>query len=198
MNWEAFRRLWSERERVDWSARVDILKHPTDVAASHFPGEGDLGIPSRGANALEVGRLVHSYLEQKLGEDFDRIFLEDLWRKAGSPDGAVLEEAGERLMRFFSGQLLDLGGCPFIDRVRKAKILGQEVPVFLTIEGQPWHGVIDLIMAQEEAVCAIDFKTGTRREPLPETYLLQQRVYSVAASRLFPDRQVTFEFWWMG
>ena len=198
IDWEAFRRLWTERDRVDWSTRVDILKHPTDMSGSHFLGEGDLEVPSRAANALEVGRLVHTYLERRIGEDFDGVFLEELWRNSGSSDDTVVEEAGERLMGFFTGQLLDQGGCPFIDRVRKAKILGQEVPVFLNIEGQPWHGVIDLIMAEDEAVCAVDFKTGTRREPLPETYLLQQRVYSVAAGRLFPDRQVTFEFWWMG
>ena len=81
--------------------------------------------------------------------------------------------------------------------MRAARILGREVPVYLQDNGQAWHGIIDLVLEEEGIIRAIDYKTTPEQDPLPDTYAQQQRIYSEALRRLFPDQDVAFEFWWL-
>ncbi len=101
------------------------------------------------------------------------------------------------LNQFYAGDLGDPSGQPYRERVRAARILGREVPVYLQDEGQAWHGIIDLILEEEEVIRAIDYKTTPEQDPLPETYAQQQRIYNEALRRLFPEQDVAFEFWWL-
>jgi len=101
------------------------------------------------------------------------------------------------LKQFYAGDLVDSSGNSYLDRVRAARILGREVPVYLQDEGQAWHGIIDLILEEEGLIRAIDYKTTVAKDPLPETYAQQQRIYNEALRRLFPDQDVAFEFWWL-
>jgi ATP-dependent exoDNAse (exonuclease V) beta subunit len=176
---------------------VPLLRYPTDLGYDHetvdIPQES---VPS----TLAVGRLVHAYLERKLEAGFDRSVLEALWREmaASETDSSPVQRAAVILESFFSGELTDQEGLSFTSRLDRSSILGQETPVFLTIDQQSWHGVIDLVMEDKGTICAVDFKTGVFRTPLPEVYIQQERVYGEAVQRLFPSRDTRFEFWWLG
>ena len=102
------------------------------------------------------------------------------------------------LRKFYAGDLLDTSGKPYLERVRTARILGREVPVYLLDEGQAWNGVIDLVLEEEGIIRAVDYKTIAAKSSLPKSYAQQERIYSEALRRLFPHQSVAFEFWWLG
>ena len=70
--------------------------------------------------------------------------------------------------------------------------------MYLEHEGRYWVGVIDLVLAEDSVVTAVDYKVMAAPDPLPENYQQQQRIYTEALRRLLPKRQVGFEFWWLG
>ncbi len=78
-----------------------------------------------------------------------------------------------------------------------ARILGREIPIYLAETGRFWTGVIDLVIEEQETVVGVDYKLMTPPAELPPGYHQQQRIYTAALTRLFPDRPVTFEFWWL-
>ncbi len=184
------------------AARPPLLRHPTDP--EHQEGEiredhHYLGKADRETGLL-VGRLVHTYLERYLLDDafeLDRFSLCFSGFSELHSHGNVIEAAEKVLKQFYAGALVDSSGNPYLDRVRAARILGREVPVYLQDEGQAWHGIIDLVLEEEGIIRAIDYKTTAEEDPLPDAYAQQQRIYSEALRRLFPDQDVAFEFWWL-
>lgn len=193
---EAHQQLWDCRRDLLGSQRP-TMRYPTDAEFRH--GTPVEALESTGTS-LATGLLVHRYLEKRLQGDFSRSCLEELRREIRSDitTAQSTQEAEEILTAFFSGRAVDSGGKPLRERVEASNILGQEIPIYLTIDDQPWHGVIDLIMEHRDVVYAVDFKTGILSEPLPTPYVQQEIVYGEALRRLFPDRESRFEFWWLG
>jgi ATP-dependent exoDNAse (exonuclease V) beta subunit len=193
---ESHKLLWDKR-REALEAMQPILRHPTDLEFHHEPAEIEGGsTPS----SLATGSLVHAYLEKRLRGSFDKPFLEDLWKEfvTEHTDSYSIQQATDILTDFYAGDVTDNSGLPLCKRVERSNILGQEIPVFLTIGQQAWHGVIDLIMEDEGVIYAIDFKTGPLSHPFPDVYAQQEMVYGEAIRRLFPSQEVRFEFWWLG
>ncbi|HRR25592.1 MAG TPA: UvrD-helicase domain-containing protein [Acidobacteriota bacterium] len=160
--------------------------------------------------ALEVGRLVHGYLERGLRHaDFRSELLSDLVGEVGGDQlpkegrggashiQAAAKPAGKILRAFFAGKILDSSGRKLIERVQQGTILAQELPIYLSVRGEAWHGVIDLVLEEATQIVGVDFKTSTPVAPLPSAYLHQREIYLEALRRLFPERPVCFEFWWL-
>ena len=197
-----YQSLWGKRYSDYRAARPPLLRHPSDP--EHQEGEiredhHYLGKADRETGLL-VGRLVHTYLERYLLDDaFEPEKLSVSF--SGIPelhsDSNVSEAAEKVLKQFYAGDLGDPSGQPYRERVRAARILGREVPVYLKDKGQAWHGIIDLVLEEEGVIRAIDYKTTPEQDPLPETYAQQKRIYNEALRRLFPDQDVAFEFWWL-
>jgi ATP-dependent exoDNAse (exonuclease V) beta subunit len=196
LNMTSYDEYWNRR-RDSSEVAQPLLRHPTDL--DFHPPTGLRQGRSTGSS-VAAGRLVHAYLERKLTGHFDKSLFEELGRQLDpeETDVSAILQAERILEDLFSGRTLDPSGLPLSERLEQCRILGQELPVFLTIGGQPWHGVIDLIIEEEDSLSAIDFKTGPLTDPLPETYLQQERVYGEAVRRLCPDRETHFEFWWLG
>jgi ATP-dependent exoDNAse (exonuclease V) beta subunit len=57
--------------------------------------------------------------------------------------------------------------------------------------------VIDLVLSEGGAVIGVDYKITKKPNQLPPEYEQQQSVYTAALRRVFPRRQVSFEFWWL-
>ena len=57
--------------------------------------------------------------------------------------------------------------------------------------------MIDLVLESGDVIQAIDYKATGAKDPLPASYAQQQRIYTEALKRAFPERPVTFEFWWL-
>ena len=205
LKWSAahYRSLWENRYSEFKSPHPPLLRHPSDPEHREEGERREDHHYRRGADretGLLVGCLVHTYLERYLLHDTfeaDRLSL----CFSGIPElhshGNVIEAAEKVLKQFYAGNLVDSSGNPYLDRVRAARILGREVPVYLQDEGQAWHGIIDLILVEEEIIRAIDYKTTPEQDPLSEAYAQQQRIYNEALRRLFPDQDVAFEFWWL-
>ena len=200
---DAYQSLWRKRYSDYRAARPRLLRHPSDPEHREEEEMREDHHYRRGADretGLLVGRLVHTYLERYLLHDaFEPEKLSVCF--SGIPElhshGNVIEAAEKVLKQFYAGDLVDSSGNPYLDRVRAARILGREVPVYLQDEGQAWHGIIDLILEEKEIIRAIDYKTTVEQDPLPEAYAQQQRIYNEALRRLFPDQEVAFEFWWL-
>ena len=206
LTWSAahYRSLWETRYSEFKASRPPLLCHPSDPEHwqeeelredHHYLGEADR------ETRLLAGTLVHTYLERYLLHDaFEADKLSELL--SGFPeltlDSKALESAEGVLRKFYAGALLDTSGKPFLERVRTARILGREIPVYLLDEGQAWHGVIDLVLEEEGIIRAVDYKTTTAKASLPKAYAQQERIYSEALKRLFPQQSVAFEFWWLG
>jgi ATP-dependent helicase/nuclease subunit A len=200
---DAYQSLWENRYSDYRAARPPLLRHPSDVEHReegeiredhHYGGKADR------ETGLLTGRLVHTYLERYLLDDAfegDRLSV-CLGEIPGSTfDSKVMKRVEKVLSQFYSGKLVDTSGRPYRERVQAARVLGREIPVYLQDEGQAWHGIIDLVLEEEGIIRAIDYKTTTQQDPLPQAYTQQQRIYSEALRRLFPDQDVAFEFWWL-
>ena len=198
----AYRSLWETRYSDYRAARPPLLRHPSDPEHQegeiredhHYPGKVDRD------TGLLAGRLVHTYLERYLLHDaFEpeklSVCLGEI--SGWTFDSKVVGGVEKVLSEFYSGKLVDSSGRPYRERVQTARVLGREIPVYLQDEGQAWHGIIDLVLEEERIIRAIDYKTTTQQDPLPEAYACQQRIYSEALRRLFPDQDVAFEFWWL-
>ncbi len=192
----AYVETWNRRLSEPVEELPPLIRHPTDESAPDdaFPE----GITGRSAGqALAVGSLVHRYLEWYLHlESFSPALLAVL--AADESDRRAVDPAAALLARFFQGGPQDDRGTPVIERVRRARIVARELPIFIRHEGRPWQGVVDLVLEDAGGITGVDFKTGHRETPLPEVYQRQSFVYGEALRRLFPDRTVSFEFWWLG
>ncbi|MEE8584674.1 MAG: PD-(D/E)XK nuclease family protein, partial [Acidobacteriota bacterium] len=202
---ERYLALWQARE-ASMKAPSRLWFSPTD---SEHPGEeewspaeeSDLlegSATEQSASDRETGILVHSYLELHLGEpDFQPKGL-DLLATREKRRFEARERAGHILERFFSGLSCDSAGRPYRNRLQECRILARELPVYLQVEGRPWYGVIDLVLESGQGILGVDYKSTPPRRPLPDAYARQRQIYSQALRGLYPDREVSFEFWWLG
>jgi ATP-dependent exoDNAse (exonuclease V) beta subunit len=198
-----YRQLWEKRMQKASKPRKPILEHPAHAEERLRP---PVRLPqeppsSSSSSSVEVGRLVHAYLERRITDRaFDQAFLEKLPFQLGipQPDPNVLARVESILRRFFQRDLKDSSGQPLSGRIEKGRILAREIPFFCTLDGRRWHGIIDLILEERGRILAIDYKTSSPVHPLPASYLRQQQVYSQALRDLFPSKEVGFEFWWLG
>lgn len=151
-------------------------------------------------SSLVQGKVIHLYLEKHLDkEHFCEDSFETLLKTVDSRvDGRDANRASRILERFFAGELEDEQGIPFIERIQRSKILGREIPFFLKLEDRTWSGIIDLVVEEGRRIGAIDYKSGVRPDVLPSSYAVQENVYLEALCRLFPNREIRFEFWWLG
>ncbi len=198
-----YQSLWRKRYSEYKTPLPPLLRHPSDPEHReeedfredhHYPGTADR------ETGLLAGRLVHTYLERYLLHDAfepEKLSLCFSGISELHSHGNAIEAAEKVLRQFYAGDLGDSSGRPYRERVRAAKILGREVPVYLQEEDQAWHGIIDLVLEEEGIIRAIDYKTTVAKDPLPETYAQQQHIYHEALRRLFPDQDVAFEFWWL-
>jgi ATP-dependent helicase/nuclease subunit A len=192
---DAYMESWNRRLARPITEPEPLILHPTGLPDLKGPSL-ETATPAPAGDALAVGTLVHSYLEKYLHTGvFCAHRLAGLAADAFAAD--VRETAAVLLARFFDGGVADDSGTALIERVRRGRILAREAPILFRHEGKTWQGVIDLVLEEAGTVRGVDFKTGHRADPLPETYRRQSAVYRHALSRLFPDRPVDFEFWWL-
>jgi ATP-dependent helicase/nuclease subunit A len=203
----AYRRIWEARLAGDGIQDERLLLTPTDPSlepkelgeseAREEPSARRAGAKDEG---LVIGRLVHSYLERAHEfADLDRDLVDALASELDlAGDSTVVQETGRILEKFLAGVRVDGVGRALVERLRCGRIRGREVPVYLKQDGRRWHGIIDLILEEEDGLVGVDYKTGRPADPLPESYLRQQEIYRAALERIAPGRPVAFEFWWLG
>ena len=198
-----YEKFWKER-KAEWLDNPTLLlERPSDPESKQLEDtfEDHHYLPDVGTEVrLLTGRLVHDYLEQYLLEDqcSPQLLSQLASDIPGSQDRQdAVEEAISLLYKFYTGQLVDNAGIPYRERLRSSLILGREIPVYLAENGKIWNGVIDLVMEYEDSIQAIDYKATEAKDPLPASYIQQQKIYTEALKRTFPGRPVTFEFWWL-
>lgn len=201
LNAESYQQIWRKRYLSRQSGKRPLLHSPTreEERRPVFTTENDSRtLPS---DAAFTGILVHRYLELYLQDSsFDPGRLTEIYHALpDKPAGRdPLSRAARILERFFQDEPAAAGTFVPRKRIGKGKILGREVPVYVTVEEQSWHGIIDLILLEEDTILGIDFKTGSPLDPLPESYQRQRRIYSRALQQACPEQRVQFEFWWLG
>ena len=69
-----------------------------------------------------------------------------------------------------------------------------------TYEERAWFGKIDLILEEGETTLVVDYKTGTPADDpsMEQRFDKQREIYTEAVQRLFKDRTVDFEIFWLG
>jgi len=144
------------------------------------------------ARAMELGTVVHRYLERHLQEPgYDAAKLEAVVSEinGGVSFPETIEKARVVLTDFYGGALHQ--------RACRGRIEAREAPVFASWEGKAWSGVIDLVLREGDAVIGVDYKVMKMPKQLPAEYEQQRRVYQEVLRRLFPGQPVSFEFWWL-
>jgi ATP-dependent exoDNAse (exonuclease V) beta subunit len=197
-----YRRLWEGRYQGLATPGPPPFRRPSQTEFPPDPEEPPSALAASPGGKdvhMAAGDLVHRYLERYLqDENFDPARLERLARAVDGGASRPASDLAERILRrFFSGRLAGPDGRPFTERARVGRVLAREFPVYLNIEGESWLGVIDLVLEEGGVVKAVDYKTTTVKAILPASYEQQRRIYSEALRRLFPGRQVEFEFWWL-
>jgi ATP-dependent exoDNAse (exonuclease V) beta subunit len=194
--------LWQSRYTELSMSSAKTLFRPTDKAPTSAVATRSLRQfrPESVEFGLKVGDLTHTYLERYASDhELDESLLLTLAsrRDHGPADTEVLARTGTILSAFFEGRSADEKGQPFRERLRTGRILGREVPFYVFFDDRPWHGVIDLVLDEGAQICAVDYKTGPKPQPLPSSYQTQEVVYVSALKQLFPNREIGFEFWWL-
>jgi len=168
-DWEAFVRMWREREKrsqvVERITSPSKLEEAEVVDRALFLSDG----PGSSSRATEVGTICHSVLEHL---DF---------RKPSVPE-ATDPEAAEILKKFFkSAPFKELAG---------AEILARELPFLLPRGEQIVQGVIDVVYRiggriggrSGGKVYVADYKTDKLMEP--EDYGLIRDIYTEAVRKI--------------
>ncbi|HLV00896.1 MAG TPA: PD-(D/E)XK nuclease family protein, partial [Acidobacteriota bacterium] len=200
LNRELYQQIWKERQLRLQQWGSPLLRRPT---SGDLPHTETYDLPAGQSSSLVTGRLVHSYLERWVREEsFSEEKFQFLWQEVVDsgeiPDSRAISRAKRVLQRFYAGELRDSEGISYCERVRRARIAGRELPVFLIVDGRRWNGILDLVLEEEGRITAIDYKSSARLEPLPDSYQQQAMIYRRALEQLFPRRNVGFEFWWLG
>jgi ATP-dependent exoDNAse (exonuclease V) beta subunit len=195
----AYRQHWQDRAAALDQPSARLLNKPSQP---EHPLEQDETEPADYRAAAsdqarligqQCGTLVHRYLELHLRDECFRIEAWDQLQQSALEEPAwpaALAKA-EKLLRAF------YGSAPH-RRARSGRVLGREVPVYLTQADRPWSGVVDLILEEESgAVVGVDYKTMPAPAELPAEYARQQQIYTEALRRLLPGREIRFEFWWL-
>jgi len=148
---------------------------------------GKKGDPKQGILARELGFLCH-WILQKLprGELKERMESAQAWvrRRLGRErEGRMLLQACEEIFRVFGLSELQA-------RLQAGEILGKELPILhLDAQGQPWRGMIDLLLKEEGGLVVVDYKTNLLGEkgilPLASRYQGQIKVYQGAIQQAF-------------
>ena len=193
-NESAYRKTWQQRAAALAEKPEPLLHRPSQPEHADEEDEVELAdyvqrkIEEARAVSMQGGTLSHRYLEQYLTDvEFDEGKLDALMED--DVDAAAVEKAKAALRGFF--------GSAQHKRATTAKILGREMPIYLTISNDAWSGVIDLVFEEDDSVIGVDYKLMKKPSTLTLEYQQQQRVYTEALRRLFPERKVTFEFWWL-
>lgn len=208
---EAYWDIWSWRLSRMGKDGEDALKTGVPRGGKkenrQDPGLPVFEVPESGEDSgsaeikVDVGRLVHLYLERLLSEsEFSRGELESL-ASIMDPlpaDELVVSGAELILKRYYAGEARDEAGIPLVERVRTARIVAREFPVILDFQGEPQYRIIDLLLEEGDGITVVDFKTGEKPAVMPERYIKQQAAYTKAVEQLAAGRPVSFEFWWMG
>lgn len=196
---KAYTKLWRDRAATLGEPLAPLLhkpsqpEHPLENDQVEIDDYVERQIADARRVGMEGGTLVHRYLERYLQEEtFDAAKYEKI-RSAEFPQG-VAPKADHKARKVLSGFF----GSAWHGRARAGRVVGREIPVYLTHEGKSWSGVLDLVLEEKGgAVVGVDYKTMARPAPLPDEYARQQRIYTEALRRVMPDRQISFEFWWL-
>ncbi len=197
-----YQEIWQSRYASLSMSSGKTLFRPTDKAPTSAVATRTLRQfrPEAVEFGLKVGDLTHAYLERhEGGRELDESTLLTLASRSvqGAVDPELFERVRTILLAFFGGKSADETGRPYCERLQTGRILGREVPFYVYLNDRPWHGVIDLILDEGSQICAIDYKTGKKPQQLPSSYETQESVYVSALCRLFPNREIKFEFWWL-
>ncbi len=195
---DAYAQLWRARlERAAGEAEP-LLHQPSRLEPVEAEDKADLPdyvrekIDMASARAMELGTVVHRYLERHLQEPgYDAAKLEAVVSEinGGVSFPETIEKARVVLTDFYGGALHQ--------RACRGRIEAREAPVFASWEGKAWSGVIDLVLREGDAVIGVDYKVMKMPKQLPAEYEQQRRVYQEVLRRLFPGQPVSFEFWWL-
>ncbi len=198
-NWKPYAELWQRRTK-EFEA---VLQKPLFISPTLLKRqESELseGIDPRkkrlgsSTDALFIGELAHRFLQEWAFEKNPKSFREQLtsfldrWVQPKSPVSPqkVKKELADIFDTFFTSQAYS--------EIASSHILGREVPLLISWDGQVMEGVIDLIYEKEGLLYLADYKTDrVRKEELPEAikgYQHQVRIYSEAARRSL-QRDVT-------
>ena len=79
--------------------------------------------------------------------------------------------------------ILEAGESEIARRLAQADILGQERRFSLSLGNYLITGIIDLLASDDDGLFIIDWKTGSEQEIFADDYLMQQKIYSLAALR---------------
>lgn len=195
----AYATVWNQRLQAAKLEPKPLLAKPSQLPER--PEEDDAvettdymrrAIGQARTTAMAAGTLVHRYLEMHLLDD---AFVAGNLQIIASPDVGqvsgteIVGRVTEILKRFFGSELHT--------RARKAKILGREVPVYLSLDGKQWSGTIDLIIEENGAIIGVDYKVTKKPAELPTEYEQQKRIYTVALRRILGRDPASFEFWWL-
>ncbi len=168
------------------------------LAPLEVPGNG--AAPGSAEIKIDIGRLVHLYLELRLTDsEFSREELESLASIMDPRPADELTVSGAEgiLKRYYAGETRDQAGTPLVERVSNARVVAREFPVMLDFQGETQYRIIDLLLEEDGGITIVDFKTGEKPLELPERYRIQRGAYTQAVEQLSGNRPVSFEFWWL-
>ncbi|MFQ5683643.1 MAG: UvrD-helicase domain-containing protein [Candidatus Binatia bacterium] len=198
-DWKPYAQLWQERARnYEAALQSPLFLSPTllkrqevKLAEGNLPDERRLSSPTE---AMLVGELAHRFLQEwgfkSNPKDFqDQLtpFLDRWLKPTSAGDRRRIQPELEGIFRvFFASQAYM--------ELASANILGREVPLLISWNGQIMEGVIDLIFEKDDQLYLGDYKTDRIQqkdlEQVAAKYRHQVRVYSEAARQSL-SREVT-------
>jgi ATP-dependent helicase/nuclease subunit A len=187
-----------EKELPQW-VRLPPRPEPTPPlplvpsATEEPPARSPIALEAR--RAAERGRLIHRLL-QSLPElapearvDACRRFLA---RRALGLDEAMQGDIARAALRVMD----DPAFAPVFARGSRAEV----AIAGLLPSGRVLSGQIDRLAVTDDAVLAVDYKTGraapTRTDEVPQAYLRQMASYRAGLSAIYPDRAVRCALLW--
>jgi ATP-dependent helicase/nuclease subunit A len=201
-NWQPYVEAWAQRKNICEAAiKTPVFVTPTSLRRQEEEiseaGRPKTRLLSTRTPAMLVGELAHRFLEawdfaqdekefsSRLGPFLDQWLPSDLRPERES----IRADLAEVFDGFF--------GSKIYAELARSQILGREVPLLMTWEGQIMEGVIDLVYEHDGLLYLADYKTDRMtREELTQgakSYHRQAEVYSRAAGQSLQREVAAFK-----
>jgi ATP-dependent helicase/nuclease subunit A len=202
INWKDYANQWTARmQQYDGAVKRDVFVSPTLLKQSemglseYHPQKRDRSLTG---NSALIGQLAHRFLQDWDFSSDPESFREGLTPFLHNRLDAVSSKDHPEIYRDLEAIFQVFFHSSAYETIRRAKILGREIPFLISWEGQIMEGVIDLIYEKDGMLYVADYKTDrVRKEDLrqaAEAYRYQARIYPEAIRRSLQREVVATRF----
>ncbi len=146
--------------------------------------------------AIQLGILIHKVLEEFSFTKDKNEAVKELENLVNSNIHLVDELYAEDIKKDALKIVNKFVNSEVYKEISSSKILFREMPFTMKEENRYIEGIIDIVYEKDGEIVVLDYKTNKNatEEKIREKYKIQEKYYTEAVKRIFPDKKIRFKF----